>query len=33
VDVSEAITFAKLLTSDSSVLLGRVVKPSELLSR
>ena len=33
VDVSETITFAKLLTSDSSVLLGRVVKPSELLSR
>ena len=33
VDVSEAITFAKLLTSDASVLLGRVVKPSALLSR
>lgn len=33
VDVSEAITFAKLLMSDSSVLLGRVVRPSTLLSR
>ena len=33
VDVSEAITFARLLTSDPSVLLGRVVKPSALLSR
>ena len=33
VEVSEAITFAKLLTSDSSVLLGRVVKPSAFLTR